>query len=88
MSNIIDYTANWIYLHRFPRKVAKTRPEFWSPHQRWLAERSRQRYDLSPHKVDFSPVFTGEIGVIEGFRIYTTSALPSVNTQVQDKGDN
>lgn len=80
MSSTLEYEATWVYLHRFPRKVAQTRPEFWSPHQRWLAERSLQRYDRRPNKTDFAPLFTGEIGLVVGFNVHTTSELPSVNT--------
>ncbi len=67
-------TAGWLRLHVPPKKVARTPEEFRSAKQRWLSDRSRERYDKWPEGIRANEAFyfaltQGDIGWTENIRL-------------------
>lgn len=43
----VYFRDGWLCFHRPPKSVQRTPKQFCGPRQRWLFERSRERYDAS-----------------------------------------
>ncbi len=66
-------TAGWLRLHVPPKKVARTPEEYRSARQKWLFDRSIERYNRWPEGIKVNEFFrksllSGEMGYTENIR--------------------
>jgi len=70
----------WLRLHRPPNKVRRIRAECRNAKERWLFDRSKERYDKTPDAARLNEgvklaMMQGEIGRIEGVRFIVSDCL-------------